>query len=462
MPVYSHLDDNYAALGIGQRIREQRKKCGWTLVELASRLSLSVGTLSALENQKVPVHVDLLLAICNVFNVPLACLLPKSTTSHFHIARRGQVESQPALPMKVVNRATERLVSYHNRLWPLAKPFVGKHLEPFEIEVQAVSDRDRRFISHNHEEFVFVLHGRIECLIKTPDGFNKTTLAAGDCIYFWSYLPHCISSTSAEPARTIHVEYSPHEVTDAEYGDSGSGPTIYLIDEGQENLGVQIASKIMALRRARGMSAIELSTKIGVSFRGLKQIESASRPISLELLLQICRVFQKPREYFLSHSLLQPPFSFVMRARDVRRRPVGSNGHRTTACGCFRCASLTSLAGGFPKRGMQPYIVRLDGTRRPSGMMRHGGQEFVYVLRGAVRFVTKQDGHSVEEELLPGDACFLDASALHLFAASSFSPFDSSGAELLVVRSPSGRHDGGSATTEDHEAATRSRAHLRS
>ena len=224
MPAYTHLDDDYAALRLGARIREHRKQRGWTLATLAARLSVSVGTLSAVENDKLAVHVDLLLAVSNVFDVPLDRLLPRSATAHFHITRRGYTASQPPLPMKVVNRATEGLMSYHNKLWPLARPFVGKHLEPFEIEVQPIADSDLRFISHNHEEFVFVLRGRIQCLIQTPDGPTDTTLSAGDCIYFWSYLPHCIRSLDAEPARTIHVEYSPDELVDAEYGNSGSGP----------------------------------------------------------------------------------------------------------------------------------------------------------------------------------------------------------------------------------------------
>jgi transcriptional regulator with XRE-family HTH domain len=323
MPVYTQIDhDDDAALRVGRRIREERKKRDWTLAQLAARLSLSVGTLSAIETQRTSLRIDLLLAISRAFNVPLGVLLPESTDRHFHIARRGQIQLEPALPMKVVNRATESLASYHNRLWPLAKPFVGKHLEPFEIEVQPVTDKELRFISHNHEEFVFVLRGRIQCLIKTPDGLSDVTLGSGDCIYFWSYLPHCIRSIDAEPARTIHVEYSPHELVDAEYGNNGSDPTIYLIDAGQENLEVQIAGKIVALRRARGMSSKQLASEIGVSLRRLKQVETASKSITLDLLLQVCRVFHKPKEYFLAHSAIDRPFFHALRARTVRRAPA--------------------------------------------------------------------------------------------------------------------------------------------
>ncbi|MGH9347101.1 MAG: helix-turn-helix domain-containing protein [Vicinamibacterales bacterium] len=431
MPAYTHLDDDYAALRLGARIREERKRKGWTLAELAARLSLSIGTLSAVENQKLPVHVDLLFALSTVLGVGVDVLVPRSTTLHFHIARRGQMESQPALPLKVVNLATESLLSYHNRLWPLAKPFVGKHLEPFEIDVQPISDDKLRFISHNHEEFVFVLRGRIQCLIKTPDGLTDARLGPGDCIYFWSYLPHCIRSVDREAARTIHVDYSPQAMADAEYSNNGSGPAIYLIDAGQEDPAGQIAGQIVALRKASGMSTAHLARQIGVSARRLKQIESARKPISLELLLRICSAFQKPTEYFLVHSVVERPFSHVLRARDIRR--PGGRG-QTGRRGCSAEGTFTPLADGFPKHGMQPFLVRLDRTRQPPRAVRHAGQEFVYVLRGAVRFTTKRDRQVVDEVLLPGDACFLDSSVPHAFTETRVTPYEAPGADMLLVR----------------------------
>ena len=391
-------------------------------------MTLSVGTMSAVENQKASLDIDTLLSLCTTLNVPLEDLLPKSPTRHFHIARRSQIYAEPSLPLKVVNRSTGRSVSYHNRLWPLAKPFVGKHLEPFEIEVQPIGESSLQFIAHNHEEFVFVLDGRIECRLVTPNGLQSVTISAGDCIYFWSYLPHCIRSAGQDPARTIHVEYSQQGVADAEYGQAGAVETIYLVGAGNESLAARIAGKVVALRRARGMTHQDFADQIGISTRRLKQIESAKRPISLELLLKVCSTFQKPKEYFLADSFVQPPFWYALRSTAIRRRLVKSpmNG------GCFRGGSSTNLADGFPTRGMQPTLVRLE--RSPATkMIRHPGQEFVYVLRGNVRFRTRLDDTEIDEHLSPGDACFVDSSIPHSFSETSVTPYGTSGAELLAV-----------------------------
>ncbi len=56
------------------------------------------------------------------------------------------------------------------------------------------------------------------------------------------------------------------------------------------------------------------------------------------------------------------------------------------------------------------------------------------MLRGMVRFITRQDGATVDAELAPGDACFIEASVPHTFAETSFTPYQPPGAELLVVQ----------------------------
>ncbi len=434
MPVYRHLDGDYAALNVGLHVRATRKRKGWTLSQLAERLGISIGTLSAIENDKVSINIDLLFSLSNLFGEPVEALLPDTDTAHFHITRRDHTVSQPPFPMKVVNRSTGSLMSYHNRLWPLARPFLQKLIEPFEIEVQAVPDNSLRFIAHNTEEFVFVLRGRIQFMIKTPDGLIEAELAAGDCAYFWSYLPHCIRSMDAESARTIHVEYTRNEMADAEYGTHGPGTTIYLIDAGQENLSAQIAGKIVALRKARGMSVSQLADQVGLSLRTLRQVETSAKPLSLDLLLRICRVFQKPREHFLSSAPIERPFSFILRSRDIRKSRGIPRRKGRAKCGCAGAASEVPLAAGFPRHGMQPFVVRLERQQRSTALSEHPGQECVYMLRGAVRFSTRVDGLNVHETLLPGDACFLDASVPHAFSETEYTAYEPSGAEMLVIR----------------------------
>lgn len=434
MPVYTHLDVGYSALRLGTRIREERKKHGWTLQELASRLAVSTGRLSAIENEKLALHVDLLLSISRALGVPFETLLPRSGAHHFHIARRHAIEAQPALPIKLVNLASQKLTSYHNRLWPLADAFVGKYIEPLEIEVRPSRDDELHFISHTHEEFFFVLRGEVECLIKTPDELVRERLGSGDCMYFWSYLPHCIRSTTDEPARIVDLLCSLHEAADSEYATSKSGPMVYLMDASHKNLTEHIAGKIASLRRTRGMSVAEFAGEIGISFRRLTRIERGQSPIPLDLLLHICQTFRKPREYFLAGTAIERPFHHVLRAKAIHRQPGHPRPRLPNFSNCCAAPTFKPLADGFPNRGMQPYLIRLDPTHtRTARLTQHAGQEFVYVLSGAVRLVMDENGERMVETLFPGDSCFMESSAPHRFVEARFNPYEKSGAEMIAV-----------------------------
>ncbi|MGH9347102.1 MAG: helix-turn-helix domain-containing protein [Vicinamibacterales bacterium] len=422
-------------LRLGERVREERRRRGWTLHDLASRAGLSIATLSAIETHRTSADVKVAFQISAALGVPFDALLPRSTTSHYQITRRATVEAHPPAPMKLVNRARQTATPYHNRLWPLAGAFVGKYIEPFEIEIQLVREKDVKFISHNHEEFLFVLQGTIECLIKSPDGLLRETLGPGDCMHFWSYLPHCIRSTGRKPARSVHVLYSLHELADSESSDGISGPMIYLTEAPHPNVVEQVATKILLLRQTRGMSVADFARHLGISVRRLAKIERGQRPASLKLLIHICRTFRKPLEYFIASSVVERPFYRVRRADEIRRESRrGRVESGRPGSQCFANGVFTALAHEFGHRGMHPYLVRLnDGEPRASPMVGHAGQEFVYVVKGAVSLLTEHDGRAVTETLFPGDSCFVDASVPHRFAGGRFNPYDGSGAQAIAV-----------------------------
>src|SRR5262245_2973602 len=162
MPVYSHLVDDEITRQMARRIRDERQRRGWTLKKLAAKLSVSVATLSTIENQQVSPDIRLLVQISDALETSIEALIPWREEMPFQITRRTELEAHPPAQLKMVSRAHGKPTAYHNRLWPLADRFVGKYIEPYEIEIQPVRDKQLRFISHTHEEFFFVLHGSIE------------------------------------------------------------------------------------------------------------------------------------------------------------------------------------------------------------------------------------------------------------------------------------------------------------
>jgi mannose-6-phosphate isomerase-like protein (cupin superfamily) len=79
-----------------------------------------------------------------------------------------------------------------------------KHMEPFLVEFQPMDTREMVFMSHEGEEFHFVLEGRLE--FRTDD--RVEVLYPGDSLYFESEMNHSFRSLDSKPARALVVVWN--------------------------------------------------------------------------------------------------------------------------------------------------------------------------------------------------------------------------------------------------------------
>ena len=77
-------------------------------------------------------------------------------------------------------------------------------MEPFLVTLEPVSKKGVPY-SHDGEEFLFVLEGRVEIQL----GDHTDTLEAGDSIYYNSVVPHYVSCLGDTPASIYAVLYFP-------------------------------------------------------------------------------------------------------------------------------------------------------------------------------------------------------------------------------------------------------------
>ncbi|MBI2221757.1 MAG: helix-turn-helix domain-containing protein [Acidobacteria bacterium] len=412
---------------IASRIRAERLAKGWTLKDLGAKVDVSIAQLSAIENARQALDVDLLVAIGRALDVHVERLLPRGRTPSVCITRQSDGRH---LPMRMVNYSSETLTDYHNRLRPLADAVVGKYIEPFDIEVWPVVEGEMKFISHHHEEFLLVVSGGLECLIKTPDKVRREVLSAGDCIHFWSYLPHCLRSTGTAPARSIHVLCSLDEPADSELADARTGP-VFLMDGMQRGPSGGVGARLQALRRRRGMRVAEFARQVGMSPRRMIAIERGEKAVSVDLLLEVCHRFRKPVEYFLASTLDVRPYYEVHRGVDLRQGGTRDRGPERR-WPCFGAHRIVPLTTTLPGHRMMPSLLRLEGPRGHE-LVRHPGQEFIYVLKGSVRVMTRPGDQALVSTLSAGDTCFLDASIPHAFEQNQVTPYDPGHAEVLAV-----------------------------
>ena len=428
----TELDSNNlraVELEIGTRVRQQRRRRGLSLQDLSAKIGVSTATLSNLERGRMALDVDRLLALASALSVDYADLVPRAGRTHFEIIRRSALKT-PAPPARALDREGQPL-PYHNLVRPLALGVSGKQIEPFLIRAMPVAEDHLSFINHGHEEFFFVLNGAIECRLQTPDGLIIETLREGDCMYFWSSLPHCIRSARNEPSDAIHVlcVAQSDRLTEQQH----TTATI-LSSEWPLTLRQRVGGRIKSLRIVSRMAVAEFADAAGVSARWLAEVERGQKPIPIELLLALGRRFQKPLDFFLVGAVAPPPYCFVQRAADLAQVPPRTRRWFDTGS-IPRAEVFRPLARGFQNRSMHPYYVTLakgsDGVVSP--IREHLGQEFIYVLNAEVEVRTIVDGRPFLETLVAGDACFIDSTVPHRFDGTPVNPFEPRAAEVLTV-----------------------------
>lgn len=187
------------ALKIGNKVRELRQKNRYTLQDMAAKTGLSKPFLSQIENDHAVPPVATLLKLARGLNVSMAHFFQDElSTEKISVTRsadRSWVERRPHHHKGEVNYRYEALETKKQ----------DKHMEPFMVEFTCVDTSDMVFMSHDGEEFLYLLEGRLE--FRSID--RVEILEPGDSIYFESDLSHSFRRLGESPARAVVVVWSP-------------------------------------------------------------------------------------------------------------------------------------------------------------------------------------------------------------------------------------------------------------
>jgi len=165
-------------LKIGNRVRRQRKKLGFTLRELAARTDLTAGFLSQLENDQISPSLNSLQNIAIALQVPMFYFLENS---------------QPHL----IVRANERRKLYFpdsHMGYDLLAPELTRQMMPLLIKMEPETHRIALPLAKPTEQWFFVLQGRLEITV----GEDTHLLDQNDSIYFNGDLLREFGSVSDE------------------------------------------------------------------------------------------------------------------------------------------------------------------------------------------------------------------------------------------------------------------------
>jgi len=172
---------------IGRSLRTLRQLKGWTLEELSSRCSLSIGFLSQVERGLSSLSITSLRAICEALEVPL---------THFFAAMPsdGPLVVKADKPRNRIKIGDSQVVynllsnSMPNRVLEAVIAEYPPHYQPLPM-------------AHAGEEFGYVLDGRILLLVED----KEETLGPGDSFHIFSTRAHTVQNLGDTAARILWV-----------------------------------------------------------------------------------------------------------------------------------------------------------------------------------------------------------------------------------------------------------------
>ena len=186
------------ALTIGKRVRDLRKSKALTIKDTALGVGVSTGLISQIENEQVTPAISTLMKIASFLGVDI---------THFFQAEEKQ-------EVFTVVRGTERSVSYPDVIGAkgnqgytyesLAYKHARKHMEPVIATFGPTQKKGMVFLSHEGEEFIYILHGAVEFYIDD----TTTVLEENDSLYFDSSRPHGYRAVGNRPCKVLAVIYN--------------------------------------------------------------------------------------------------------------------------------------------------------------------------------------------------------------------------------------------------------------
>jgi transcriptional regulator with XRE-family HTH domain len=432
MPVYSSHLLRYEELRLGERIRDARQTRGLTLKQLADRLNTSSARLSQIENDRLALDIQELIAFADALELPLDRFVPPDVSLPYQISRDSEIRRRVPRGAVFVTPEGHGIRSPHS-YWPLASLFVGRHLEPVLARIMPVAEEDLHFGYHQEEELAFALRGSLEFRIKTPEGERREELSRGDCIYFRSDLPHCFRSLDSQPSESIHVFCPPALTVDVDGGTDSYRAIAY---DGRDDLAAverRVADKLRLLREIHGWSAERLARATGLSERQVLRIERGDRAMPFEVVMTLARAFGKPLREFIGLAGVQAPYYVVRRSKDISSIPVRRRRTPVERPNAPPSKTCQPLIADFPAKQMYPYFLRLLNVDLETlTHHEHHGQEFIYILEGELELTT-YSGDRTPEILRPGDACYLDSTVPHLLRSWTRNPYSETSAEVIDV-----------------------------
>ncbi len=181
-----------------------------------------------------------------------------------------------------------------------------------------------------------------------------------------------------------------------------------------------VGERVQKLREAQGMTQEEVCKLAGLKLSQLQAYENGTAVPSVGVVINLSRILGSKFEGLLHGG------GTVSEALTICRSGESYAGQQGNTEQGYAYATLTRP--GTVGHVMEPFMLSFDPQAPKGQPISHHGQEFVYVVEGAIELL--YDGKTYQ--LKKGDSAYLDASRSHRFHG-----LGESTAQILAVVSSS-------------------------
>ena len=184
---------------VGKKIKSLRESKNISIDELSERSCLTATQIASIEESENLPSLAPLIKIARVLGVRLGTFLDDNDELGAVITRKETKQEGISFSGGAVNNRT------HMEYFPLAGHKLGRHMEPFMIDIQANTENKFTLSAHEGEEFIYVLEGEVEINY----GKEVHSLTQGDSIFYDSIVDHHVHAKEGKSAKILAVVYAP-------------------------------------------------------------------------------------------------------------------------------------------------------------------------------------------------------------------------------------------------------------
>jgi len=184
------------AVKVGERVRNVREQRGLSRTDISQRTGIEPDILSKIEEGEIAPPLGTVIKLAKALEMKMGYFISGDEERPYTIVRRGD--------RKVVSRYdSKKGKQYGYEYESLAPHKKERHMEPFLVTLEPADTEEERS-THDGQEFIFVLTGRMEVRL----GEEIHVLDPGDAIYYDSTVPHLVKCRGSETTKILAVLYA--------------------------------------------------------------------------------------------------------------------------------------------------------------------------------------------------------------------------------------------------------------